>query len=81
MLNQSICRQCIAEAHDRQVVMENGYAVLDGPDNPWYVMDDSNWEAGRVNCPRAHDGSLAQTKDKPPKWCPFSAEHIVSQER
>lgn len=71
VLSKAVCKHCVEQS-------------LDEPDSPfaWCHYADSVWDDGLVICPSRYapgaDGE-AFTCEPPPSWCPFAAEHIVSQ--
>ena len=66
-LVQQICQRCIEETCTK--------------DNRWKFQDDDRWSRGTIYCPK--ELSLEDHGEIPidrlPHWCPFTAEHLVSQ--
>ena len=80
MLNQSICKRCL---------VEEVKAYGQKPEDGWTYTDEMNWEGdghaggGYVACPGVNldlGPHFAKIKEPPPEWCPYAAEHVVSQE-
>jgi hypothetical protein len=74
MLSKQICQAC---RYDSYSALEHRWA--------WSDTDERYWRDGRVICPIdvCHDSSCDHTpyiSGPPPKCCPYTAEHIVSQE-
>ena len=77
MLNKTICKQCV----NRQ------FQHIVGRSGAWCSYDDRAWNVARIVSCRFHGVEERLDKDihgtpvdePPPKWCPFSAEHLVSQ--
>ena len=76
MLNKEVCKCCIKKYENM----------------PWSSISEFHWEESKmVACPwidRRDTGypegpqgpGTANIKDNPPEWCPYAAEHVVSQD-
>ena len=77
-LSASICRRCVVEAEERATWHPAGAtpdAVIAAFTNDWT-------RKGIVWCDVFGEARLpqqAKVNSAPPKWCPFAAEHAVSQ--
>ena len=75
MLNEKVCRYCCDRFYTVSRLSATG------------VLWRCGWEAGIVWCPRSvsrtqeqQDIKSCSTSDPPPEWCPYEAEHAVSQD-
>jgi len=71
MLNKDICIRCCNETPDDHI-------------GKWDESDEDLWEDGEVMCrgvvtPKSKE-CVGTVKDKPPKWCKYALEHVVSPE-
>ena len=68
MLTKSICKACIKQHRSESI---------DPP--KWDNTDEHDWyEKGAVYCPGVFSSRYTVNTGKPPHWCPFTVEHIVS---
>ena len=75
MLNKEVCHRC------RDKVARHGPGLC------WFCwteMDEENWEIGYVECPQPYKalapGGWARVDEDVPVYCPYIAEHVVSQD-
>ena len=75
MLNKAICIKCITQASGKE---------------RWDYLSRIEWFCGVVVCPYIYsrigngftypnNSPKTDTKEMPPKFCPFTLEHLVSQ--
>ncbi len=85
-MNRAVCKQCIDLYAEKNVVNERGFITSMNWDH-WYEKRDGYWwDRGTVHCPAKfskppHRASYVKWKylDVIPAWCPFVAEHAVSE--
>jgi hypothetical protein len=76
MLNKEVCKRCMNAHPD---------------DGKWDRVNTADWKNGEVYCPfelseafmknnLLGDILIAHVDAKPPPWCVYSLEHVVSEE-
>ena len=70
-LNRAICKRCWKDDDPEERV-------------GWHERDNKRWrEERKVCCPFTHAQSvfepMACVDEPPPRFCPYAAEHVVSQ--
>jgi len=65
MLNRAICKRCIGRANPQ-----------------WLEQDfvDDYWDEGFAACPFDGPQDSTPVDAVPPEWCPYAAEHVLSDE-
>ena len=75
MLEQSVCRKCVAERSGEPVQDEDGSWTEWAE---WYSSDDRRWSNGVIICRIGKRGDPRWgVTDPPPDWCPHAFEHAV----
>jgi len=66
MLRKELCKRCWNEKSE------------------WTEYDEKYWQEGKVLCPypyfENYEEWIRKTTEKPPKYCPYLLEHVLSKE-